>query len=216
VAERPRGPAGCEHEAELLAAGFRRVAGIDEAGRGAWAGPLVAAAVVLREPLEQAAHELRGVRDSKQLSPQQRAGYYERIRATARAIGVGVVPPAVVDELGLSAAGRLAMADAVRSLWLEPDFLLIDAYRVPELTLPQRPLVFGDCLSASIASASVVAKVVRDHLMAELDVWFPGYGFARHKGYGTAEHRAALQRHGACTLHRTSYAPLRLLAAADG
>jgi len=200
----------------LLAAGFRRVAGIDEAGRGAWAGPLVAAAVMLREPLEQAAAELCGVRDSKQLSPQQRAGYYVRIRATARAIGVGVVPPALVDELGLSAAGRLAMADAVRSLWLEPDFLLIDAYRVPELALPQRPLVFGDCLSASIASASVVAKVVRDRLMAELDAWFPGYGFARHKGYGTEEHRAALQRHGACSLHRASYAPLRLLAAADG
>ncbi len=210
---RPRGPAGCQEERALAAQGYGAVAGIDEAGRGAWAGPLIAAAVVLATPLTASAERLEGLRDSKQLSASQREAYVPAIQSAARAIGVGVMEASEVDSLGLAEAGRRAMTAAVEALALPADFLLIDAFRLPALNLPQRSIVYGDCLILSIAAASVIAKVTRDRLMHELDALEPRYGFARHKGYGTREHQDALHRFGPCPQHRASYAPLRALAA---
>ncbi|SRR5579884_412654 len=210
AAVRPLGTAGCEHERALAASGYTAIAGVDEAGRGAWAGPLVAAAVVLPTPDDPALARLEGLRDSKQLTPEQRDAYYTLIRQTARAVGLGIVEPDLLDALGLGEAGRRAMAWAVQSLPLVPDFLLVDAYQVP-LDLPQRGLIFGDCLSLSIAAASVVAKVTRDRLMDELHRLYPCYGFDRHKGYGTREHQQALARHGPCLQHRVSYGPIQAL-----
>jgi ribonuclease HII len=208
---RPTGPAACDEERLLEHAGYCAVAGLDEAGRGAWAGPLVAAAVVLPQPVTRASELLQGVRDSKQLTSDQRERLFDLIQRTARAVGVGIVRSSDVDRLGLGPAGRLAFAEAVNSLAARPDYLLIDAFRVPEVPLPQKPIIFGDCLSLSIASASIVAKVVRDRMMRELDQAHPGYGFGRHKGYGTRLHQQSLAERGPCAEHRMSYSPLRNL-----
>jgi ribonuclease HII len=163
-----------------------------------------------------AAGTLAGLRDSKQLTALQRERYFELIREMALAVGVGVVGAWVVDRLGLSEAGRRAMASAVEALPITPDFLLLDAFALPSVPIPQRALVFGDCLSVSIAAASVVAKVTRDRLMGALHQQHPAYGFCDHKGYGTRRHREALAVHGTCEQHRVSYAPIRSLVAAVG
>ena len=188
-----------------MAAGFGAVAGLDEAGRGAWAGPLVAAAVVLPSPLERAKELLEGLRDSKQCTRLQREDFFARLGECGRGIGVGIVEPHAVDEFGLASAGRRAMAVAVETLPLLPDFLLIDAFRLPGLAIPQRPIVYGDCLCLSIAAASVVAKVVRDRLMLDLHQRHPQYGFDRHKGYGTASHIRAIKECGASPIHRMTF-----------
>jgi ribonuclease HII len=197
-----------DHESWLWARGFARVAGIDEAGRGALAGPLVAAAVIL-PPDAGTATALAGVRDSKLLTPRARALLYERVRQHALAVGVAVVPARLVDGAGLAAAGQLAFRRAIGALEQAPDFLLLDAYRLREAPAPQLALVHGDTRCLSIAAASVVAKVARDSLMDELHATFPAYAFDRHKGYGTAAHQAALAAHGPCPQHRHSYAPVR-------
>jgi ribonuclease HII len=199
-----------EHEGWLWARGYGRVAGLDEAGRGALAGPLVAAAVVLRPTLENGAI-LAGVRDSKLLTPRQRGALVERIRQAALATGVGIVSAALVDAVGLSAAGWLAFRRALAALPEPADFLLVDAFRLPAASVPQLPLVRGDMRCLSIAAASVLAKVTRDRLMEQVHARYPQYAFHRHKGYATAAHRAALARVGPCPEHRRSYAPVRAL-----
>ena len=199
---------GLEQERELWAAGYRWLAGLDEAGRGAWAGPVVAAAVVLpeRDDIESL---LRGVRDSKILTPRQREALVPVIHQTALAVGVGMASARFIDRRGIVPATRQAMAMAVHNLSLQPHHLLIDALRLPDVPLPQRALIKGDAYVLSIAAASIVAKVFRDRLMVSLGTCYRGYGFAAHKGYGTAAHRAALQQLGPCPEHRMSFAPLR-------
>jgi ribonuclease HII len=155
--------------------------------------------------------ELRGARDSKLLSPKQREELIEPIQAFARAYAIGAASCAEIDALGIVPATRLAMKRALAALSPQPNALLIDALTLPDLHLPQRGIIRGDQLSLSIACASILAKVARDRLMVELDGELPGYGFARHKGYGTAQHRAALEKLGASLAHRMTFAPIRNL-----
>ena len=193
-----------------------RVAGIDEAGRGAWAGPVVAGAVILPRArrikewqTDDALRDLAHARDSKLLSPAQRERLVEPIRAAALASATGLATREEIDVLGIVPATRLAMQRAIDALSAAPDALLIDAGRLPALALPQKSIIHGDQISLSIACASILAKTTRDRLMVEMDARLPGYGFARHKGYGTAAHRAALDARGASVEHRTSFAPIR-------
>lgn len=191
------------YERVLWARGLTRVAGVDEVGVGPLAGPLVAAAVIL--PCEVA---LRGVDDSKKLARPQRTRLSEEIKACALAVGFGVVTAAEVDRLNTFWAALEAMRRAVQALPVAAEHLLVDARRIPGVSVPQDPLVKGDSRSYSIAAASIVAKVARDAMMAALDLDFPEYGFARHMGYGTPEHLDALARHGPCPEHRRSFMPV--------
>lgn len=195
-------------ESVLWAAGVTRVAGLDEAGRGAWAGPVSAGAVIL-PPDPEIRQRLSKVRDSKQMRPAERAYWAEIIKAQALAWGVGFASHLEIDAWGIVPATRAAMARALQNLVVAPRHLLIDALRLPEIDLPQTPLIKGDARSLSIAAASVLAKTARDALMVQLDEQYPDYGFARHKGYGTAMHRAALESNGPCAIHRMSFAPLK-------
>ena len=195
-------------EAELWQAGFCRVAGADEAGRGAWAGPVVAAAVILPPDADALAALLGQVDDSKKLSPAARERVFGRIGAEAVAVGVGCASAKEIDRLGIAPANRLALERAVAGLAVSPDFLLLDFFTLPDLALPQRGVPHGDALSLSIAAASIIAKVTRDRWMAAQDAIYPGYSFVRHKGYGTAAHRDALDRLGPCAIHRRSFAPV--------
>ncbi|HZU04857.1 MAG TPA: ribonuclease HII [Chloroflexota bacterium] len=196
------------YEELLWRLGYCRVAGVDEVGRGALAGPLVAAAVIL-PPTPQVADQLAGVRDSKQLSPRARCALDRRIRAVALSVGLAVVPSALVDAAGLAAAGRLALCRAVAALDCEPDFMLVDGFRLLGSAIPHLALVRGDARCLSVAAASVVAKVARDRWMGALHARYPHYGFDCHKGYGTPTHLAALAVLGPCPEHRRTYAPLR-------
>jgi len=200
--------ASLEHERWLWEQGYRQVAGVDEAGRGALAGPLVAAAVALPEDPDLEEH-LRGIRDSKLLTPAQREVWFETLRALGVGVGIAVVPAWLVDGVGLTAAGQLAFSRAVAALPSPPDFVLADAFRLRDTPAPQLALIHGDARCAAIAAASVVAKVYRDQLMAEVHHRYPLYAFDRHKGYATAAHRAALGSHGPCPEHRQSYSPVR-------
>lgn len=203
------------YETQLWAAGYVRVAGLDEAGRGAWAGPVVAAAVILPPDEPNLLGWLDGVRDSKKLTPTRREALLETIQEYALAFATGIVPPAEIDALGIVPATRRAMAHALARLSAPADHLLIDYISLPDLSLPQYSLPKGDDLVLSIASASILAKVTRDRMMVQLDECFPGYGFARHKGYGTARHRAALAMLGPSEVHRFSFAPLQGLGEHD-
>jgi ribonuclease HII len=205
---------GLEQEREIWAAGYRWLAGLDEVGRGAWAGPVVAAAVVLPPERNDMDSLLHGVHDSKALTPRQREALLPLILQTALGVGVGMASSRFIDRWGIVPATRQAMAMAVRNLPLEPHYLLIDAVKLPDVHLPQRNLIKGDVHVLSIAAASIVAKVFRDRLMVALGSRYCDYGFAAHKGYGTAAHRAALQRLGPCAEHRLSFAPLRALVSA--
>jgi ribonuclease HII len=206
-----------DNEIELSAAGNRYIAGVDEAGRGAWAGPLVAAAVVLPRPDElgglyhaaEVADALAALRDSKMLSAAKREELMGVVRSVAVGVGIGIVSSALLDVIGVGPGNRLAMTRAVRDLGVRPDHLVIDAFRLPIMPLPQRPIIKGDAKCISIAAASVVAKVTRDHIMRELDAEHPTYGFARHKGYGTRTHAEALLREGVSPVHRRCFAPVR-------
>ncbi len=200
-----------EHELALWQAGYTALAGVDEAGRGAWAGPLVAAAVIIPACATPDDEVWAAVRDSKLLTAHQREGLYPAIHERAVAVGIGVVSPALLDLIGLGPANRLAMVRAVQALSQSPDHLLIDAFKLPKLLLPQRSIVHGDTLSPAIAAASVIAKVYRDRLMREYAATFPGYAFAAHKGYGTAAHQAALAQHGPTPIHRRCFAPIAAL-----
>jgi ribonuclease HII len=191
------------YETPLWEQGVARVAGVDEAGVGPLAGPLVAAAVILPRDLRP-----RGLDDSKKLDVAARDRLAVEVKAGAVAWAVGVSSPEEVDRLNPYQAGLLAMRRAVDGLALRPDHLLVDARRIPQLEVPQQGIVKGDARSLSIAAASVVAKTTRDALMVEAEARWPGYGFARHKGYGAPEHLEALRRLGPCPIHRRSYAPV--------
>jgi len=191
-------------ERQAQVRGFRAVAGVDEAGRGPLAGPVVAAAVILPERFD-----LPGLNDSKQLSEKHRERLYPLIRAQALAVGIGVAHPEEIDRVNILQATLRSMERAVGRLNVPPDFLLIDGNVKVPLDLPQQTLVKGDARSLSIAAASVVAKVVRDRIMNGFDRIFPGYGFARHKGYGSAAHLEALARLGPCPCHRRTFGGVR-------
>ena len=197
-------------EQALWSGGITLIAGVDEAGRGAWAGPVSAGAVILPQRPDLA-ECLPGVRDSKQMTARQRARWAEVIRSLACAWGVGFASAEEIDELGILPATRLAMQRAIGQLSPAPQHLLVDAVRLPAIELPQQALIKGDVRVLSIAAASVLAKTARDALMVELDGSYPGYSLARHKGYGTAAHRAALECLGPCALHRRSFAPIKAL-----
>ena len=191
-------------EASEMKLGRAPVAGIDEAGRGPWAGPVVAAAVIL-----DARAIPVGIADSKALDAEAREHLYSRILATS-IVGVGIADVDRIDRDNILNATLWAMGEAVAALAEKPKLALIDGNRAPRLACEARTLVKGDALCLSIAAASIVAKVTRDRLMVELARAWPAYGFERHKGYGTPEHRAALERHGASPLHRRSFRPVQL------
>lgn len=201
---------GVAHERQLWRTGLTSIAGVDEVGRGALAGPLVAAAVVLPRPRRRDAAFWATLRDSKLLTPAARERICAEIRVRAIGIGLGVIDQTLLDRIGITAANRLAMEQAVLALPCTPDALLLDAMII-DLGLPQIGLIDGDAQSASIAAASIVAKVTRDALMVECDSSWPAYGFRQHKGYGVASHLAALAQFGPCPLHRRSFAPVRLV-----
>ncbi|HEY8564148.1 MAG TPA: ribonuclease HII [Beijerinckiaceae bacterium] len=192
-------------EQALRAEGFFAIAGVDEAGRGPLAGPVVAAAVVL-DP----AAEVEGLADSKTLTAARRGTLYELILARAAAVGIASVPAAVIDRINIRQATLLAMRRAVAALSLPPDLALVDGNDPPALLCPVRTVVRGDSQVACIAAASIVAKVARDRIMDQVDSAHPGYDFAIHMGYGTARHRAALAKLGPCTHHRRSFGPLKV------
>jgi len=197
-------------EEEIFRAqGYQRIAGVDEAGRGALAGPVVAAAVILPSHLD--APWLNEVKDSKQLSPAQREVLFHRIHEVAISVGIGLASHDFIDTRGIIKATRLAMKLAVDQLSPPPESLLIDYMRLPEVRLPQKGVTNGDSLCMSIACASIIAKVARDKLMVEFDRIYPGYGLAQHKGYGTREHLVCLARLGPCAIHRRSFRPVGLL-----
>ena len=200
------------YEQQLLCDGHRYIAGLDEAGRGAWAGPVVAAAVILPLDDPELAAKLRGVCDSKLCTPHQRDVLSDRIREVALSWASTGVPASQIDQVGIVASTRLAMCECIRQLEPRPDALLIDALRLPALQLVQRALIKGDLKSLAIAAASILAKTSRDREMADLDSAYPGYGFARHKGYGTPQHQQALRTLGPTAIHRWSFAPVAAVA----
>ncbi len=197
-----------DEERALRVQGYDLIAGIDEAGRGCWAGPVVAAAVILSDTCLEHPDLLRGVNDSKQLTAAQRERMLKLIHTYAAGVGVGVVPAYLIDSLGIVPATRLAMEVALVSLQLLPHALLIDATCLPNVPLPQRGIIRGDSISLSIAAASIVAKTTRDRLMTQFDTWYPAFRFGTHKGYGTALHAHALRIHGLTPLHRRSFRPI--------
>jgi len=198
-------------EYNLRDQGFIQIAGVDEAGRGAWAGPVVAGAVILPLDRFDLAHALEGVNDSKQLSPVVREALLPRIMEVATAVSIGYATHSEIDQIGIVPATRLAMQRALEALTVQPDALLSDAIKLPDLNLPCVPLIKGDQKSLSIAAASIAAKVTRDQFMDQLDTLFPRYGFMIHKGYGTALHLRALKQFGPCDAHRVTFAPVRAI-----
>lgn len=196
-----------QFEKEARSAGFINIAGCDEAGRGPLAGPVVAAAVILPCDPPAFAH----IVDSKMLSPETRSAYYDFLQNTAHAIGVGIVHQEMIDSINILQATFLAMQQACLNLPLSVDYVLIDGNRRPSWLVSGRTIVRGETHSASIAAASIIAKVTRDRMMDQYDQQFPQWGFARHKGYGTAEHVQAIHNHGICALHRRTFAPVKTL-----
>jgi ribonuclease HII len=193
-------------EKALRAEGFSFIAGVDEVGRGALMGPVVAAAVIMPENIK--ARWKSKVRDSKQLTPEVRKYLDPYIRETAISFGIGEMPNDIIDNVGIARATCLAMISAVQQLTPQPQFVLIDYVRLHELMIPQKGIIRGDSLCFSIACASIIAKVYRDRIVTEMDEYYPGYGFADHKGYGTREHLDCLREKGPCALHRRSFRPV--------
>lgn len=180
--------------------GFSSVAGIDEAGRGPLAGPVMAAAVILPAGLA-----IAGVDDSKKLTPDKREQLFDVIMKQALSVGIGIMSPADIDRINILQATRCAMLAALQNLSLRPDYLLIDGISTIESAIPQKTIKKGDSLSLSIAAASIIAKVTRDRMMIEMDMQYPGYGFAGHKGYGSATHLDAIRRLGPSPIHRLTF-----------
>jgi ribonuclease HII len=199
-------PPSLAEENGLSDKGFRLIAGVDEAGRGALAGPVVAAAVIL--PPSPDFNWLESVRDSKELPAAKRESLFDLIKQDAVAFSVGIIASQTIDVIGIVNATRLAMCHAVEQLATPPDYLLIDFLRLPQLRISQKPIVRGDKLCISIACASIMAKVTRDRIMVELDQLHPGYGLAEHKGYGTRKHVSCLRQNGPSPIHRHSFAPV--------
>jgi len=192
---------GFDFEEQARSEGFLFVAGVDEVGRGCLAGPVVAAACIL--DLSKAIPAK--LNDSKKLTAKQRDEIGEELRANALAFGIGTVEAEEIDRINILEATKKAMLLAIEALKPNADFLLIDALQLKHVSLPQKAIIKGDSISYSIAAASVIAKTYRDGLMTELDLQFPQYGFAEHKGYGAASHRAAIKEHGPCPLHRKTF-----------
>jgi ribonuclease HII len=190
-----------EFERQAAAAGARIIAGVDEAGRGPLAGPIVAGAVILGAPID-------GVDDSKRLTAPRREELFKEITGGQHAVGISIVSVERIDAVGIQSANYQAMCEALEALRPEPDFALVDGFSIPGCRFAQCRIVRGDQRSCSIAAASIVAKVTRDRLLADLHEEHPEYGFAQHKGYATAEHLEALLRLGPCPAHRRSFAPL--------
>jgi len=195
-----RAAAPYRYEGQAWRTGLTRVAGVDEAGRGPLAGPVVAAAVIIAPD-----RRVRGVNDSKVLPPERREELFALIQERAVAVGVGIVDHLTIDRINILEATRLAMDEALAGLTLIPELVITDFVKLRECPCPQRNLVDGDARCATVAAASIIAKVTRDRLMRALDAEYPVYGFAKHKGYATAEHIAAIDRHGLCPLHRRSF-----------
>lgn len=189
-----------EYERELYARGYEYICGIDEAGRGPLCGPVVAAAVILKKD-----DHIEGVNDSKKLSEKKRESLFEIIKERAVAWSVGVVDEKTIDEINILEATRMAMKKAVEGLQIKPQYALVDAEKKVPIDVPYLPIVKGDALSESIAAASIIAKVTRDHMIMELDKEYPEYGFAKNKGYGTKEHTDAIKKYGLCKAHRRSF-----------
>ena len=187
------------HEKRLSRSGYRSIAGIDEAGRGPLAGPVVAGAVILKK-LRFSAR----IDDSKKLSPSQCETAYREIVDNA-VVGIGIVGESVIDSINIYQATLQAMRQAIRGLSVPPDFIIVDGNMPLDADCPVQEIVGGDAQSISIAAASIVAKVTRDRIMQEYDKAYPGYGFARHKGYSTSYHRKAIKAHGRCPIHRSSF-----------
>ena len=206
-------------EMALLSQGYSFIAGVDEAGRGSLAGPVVAAAVILPLGDQSTLHLdpdkcpecFAGVRDSKQLTARERERLFEVVMQHALAVGVGIGSVELIDERNILQATKYAMRDAIAQLPTPPQALLLDAIHLPDIELLQSSIIKGDALCLSIAAASIIAKVTRDRIMVQLHGLFPAYGFAQHKGYGTEEHLNALRVYGACPHHRRSFAPVREL-----
>jgi ribonuclease HII len=196
------------HERALWVNGVLWIAGVDEAGRGALAGPVAAAAVILPQ-ISGLIQEYAGVRDSKMMTPDQREAWAHVIRDTAVTHGVGLASAREIDIFGIVPATQLAVSRAIDTLAVCPDYLLVDYLKLPNIPIPQISLVKGDMRSLSIAAASVLAKTTRDSHLVNLDEQYPDYGFGSHKGYGTASHFEAIRRLGPSPLHRMSFAPLR-------
>ena len=194
-------------ERRLLREGFAPVAGLDEVGRGCLAGPVVAGAAIL--PRNPRGGWVSETRDSKQMTARQRERVLVELQARAPALATGAATAAEIDRIGIVPATRLAMQRAIAALAVAPAFLLIDAIELPDLPLPQKPIVRGDATCLSIAAASIVAKVTRDRMMESEDAAYPPYGFATNKGYGTRHHLRALEERGPCPIHRRSFAPVR-------
>ncbi|MBI5484313.1 MAG: ribonuclease HII [Deltaproteobacteria bacterium] len=180
--------------------GYLHIAGVDEAGRGPLAGPVTAAAVILPEGMH-----ISGVDDSKKLTSKKREQLFDVIMSKALAVGIGTAAPEVIDRINILQATRLAMLKAVELLSPQPDYILIDGITLIDSPILQKTVIKGDSLSLSIAAASIIAKVSRDRLMVEMDTLYPGYGFAGHKGYGSASHLEAIRRLGPCPIHRLTF-----------
>jgi ribonuclease HII len=196
-----------EYEKQLWEEGFQVIAGLDEAGRGAWAGPVYAAAVVLPSD-ERICNLLSGVRDSKRMTANQRKRWEGCIKSASVDWAVGSASHIEIDELGIVPATCLAMQRSIEQISNPPRYLLVDYINIEDCSSPQLSLPKGDCQSLSIAAASVLAKVARDAFMLELDEQFPGYGFAQHKGYGTQAHLAAIRQKGLLPIHRRTFRPM--------
>ena len=200
-ADRPTWTIGFDFEEQARSEGFLFVAGVDEVGRGCLAGPVVAAACIL--DLSKAIPDK--LNDSKKLTAKQRDKIGGELRATALAFGIGAVEAEEIDRINILEATKKAMSLAIDALKPRADYILVDALQLKQVRLPQRSIIKGDSISYSIAAASVIAKTYRDALMTDLDSQFPQYGFAEHKGYGAASHRAAIREHGPCPFHRRSF-----------
>lgn len=192
-----------KREEELYDAGFKLICGVDEVGRGSIAGPLVVAAVILN-PLKH----INGIDDSKKLSPKKRNLLAKEIKKEALAYATIFISPKEIDELDIYQATKKGMILAINKLKIKPDYALIDAMPLKELTLPHDSIIHGDALSASIGAASIIAKVTRDDYMAKMDLKYPNYGFKKHKGYCTKEHMEALDKNGPCAIHRKTFYPV--------
>ena len=188
------------YESALYQRGYQFIAGVDEAGRGALAGPVVAAAVILPENIS-----IPGLTDSKQLSASQRETFYAKIQRLASAVGIGIVSNVDIDHVNILQATLQAMNTAISTLAPQPDYILIDGTHAPALAIPHNTIPKGDSRSLSIAAASVIAKVTRDRLMCDLHRIYPQYGFDQHKGYPTRQHKAAIAQYGSCAIHRQSF-----------